>query len=90
MPSGGLSGRGGKVEVDEISAATRGSGVTGSVAGEMGEELHHGDFRAVFGGEPGEAIGALSRAASTSDADDDVWVGGEDIRSGHEKNIMRT
>jgi len=33
-----------------------------------------GDFGSVFGGEPGEAIGALSRATSTSDADDDVGV----------------
>jgi len=56
----------------------------------MGEELHHGDFPAVFGGEPGEAIGALSRAASTGDADDDVGIGGEDVHAGHEKNITRT
>jgi hypothetical protein len=41
----------------------------------MGEELHHGDFGGVFGGEAGEAIGALSRAASTTDANDDVGVG---------------
>ena len=32
----------------------------GAVAGEVGEELGHRDFGAVFGGEPGEAIGALS------------------------------
>ena len=56
----------------------------GAVAGEMGEELHHRDFRAVFGGEPGEAIGALSRAASTGDPDDDVGVRGEGIRARHE------
>ncbi len=71
--------RGGKVEVDEVGAAARRSGVAripdGVVAGEMGEELHHRDFRAVFGGETGEAIGALSRAASTADPDDDVGVG---------------
>jgi hypothetical protein len=44
--------------------------------GEMSEEFHHRNLRAVFGGEPGEAIGALSRAASTRDADDHVGVGG--------------
>ena len=48
----------------------------GAVAGEVAEELGHRDFRAVFGVEPGEAIGPLSRATSTSDADDDVGVGG--------------
>ena len=90
-----VRGRGGKFEVDEIGAAARGSGVAGvpdgAVAGEMGEELHHRDFRAVFGGEPGEAIGALSRATSTGDPDDDVGVGGEDIRARHEqKDITRT
>jgi hypothetical protein len=53
----------------------------GAVAGEMGEELHHRDLRTVFGGEPGEAIGALSRAASTGNPDDDVRVGGEEIRA---------
>src|SRR5271168_3117832 len=87
-------GRGGKFEVDEIGAAARGSGVAGvpdgAVAGEMGEELHHRDLRAVFGSEPGEAIGALSRATSTGDPDDDVGVGGEDIRARHEQNITRT
>lgn len=62
----------------------------GAVAGEMGEELDHRDLRAVFGGEPGEAIGALSRATSTGDPDDDVGVGGEDIRVRHVKNITRT
>src|SRR5208337_2933211 len=76
---GPVWGRGGKVEVDEVGAAARRSGVAGvpdgAVAGEMGEELHHRDFRAVFGGETGEAIGALSRAASTADPDDDVGVG---------------
>jgi hypothetical protein len=40
----------------------------------MGEEFHHRNLRAVFGGEPGEAIGALSRAASAGDADDDVGL----------------
>jgi hypothetical protein len=87
-------GRGGKFEVEEIGAAARRSGVAripdGAVAGEMGEELHHRDLRAVFGGEPGEAIGALSRATSTGDPDDDVGVGGEDIRARHEQNITRT
>ena len=91
---GPVWGRGRKVEVDEVGATARGSGVAGvpdgAVAGEMGEELHHRDFRAVFGGEPGEAIGALSRAASTGDPDDDVGVGGEDIRARHEQNITRT
>jgi hypothetical protein len=62
----------------------------GAVAGEMGEELHHRDFRAVFGGEPGKAIGALSRATSTGDPDDYVGVGGEAIRARHEQNITRT
>jgi hypothetical protein len=81
MPSVGLShGRGGKVEVGEVGAAARSSGVAGvpdgAVAGEMREEFGHRDFGAVFGGEPGEAIGALPRATSTSDADDDVGVGG--------------
>ena len=74
-----VGGRGGKLEVDEVGAAARRSGVAsvpdGAVAGEVGEELNHRDFRAVFGGEAGEAIGALSRAASTTDADDDVGVG---------------
>src|SRR5271165_5116313 len=69
-------GRGGKFEVEEIGAAARRSGVAripdGAVAGEMGEELHHRDLRAVFGGESGEAIGALSHATSTGDPDDDV------------------
>ena len=77
---GPVWGRGGKVEVDEVGAAARGSGVAGvpdgAVAGEMGEEFHHRNLRAVFGGEPGEAIGALSRAAAAGDADDDVGVGG--------------
>src|SRR5271165_6209360 len=87
-------GRGGKFEVDEIGAAARGSGVAripdGAVAGEVGEELHRRDLRAVFGSEPGEAIGALSRATSTGDPDDDVGVGGEDIRARHAQNIART
>src|SRR5271165_6400384 len=69
-------GRGGKFEVEEIGAAAWGSGVAGvpdgAVAGEKGEELHHRDLRAVFGGESGEAIGALSHATSTGDPDDDV------------------
>ena len=84
---GPVWGRGRKVEVDEVGAAARGSGVAGvpdgAVAGEMGEELHHRDLRAVFGGEPGDAIGALSRAAAAGDADDDLGVGGEDIRARH-------
>ena len=67
------------MEVDEVGAAARGSGVAGvpdgAVAGEMGEEFHHRKLRAVFGGEPGEAIGALSRATPTGDADDHVGVG---------------
>ena len=94
MSSVGLSGgRGGKVEVDEVGAAARRSGVAGfpdgAVAGEMGEELRHRDFRAVFGGEPGEAIGALSRAASTTDANDNIGVGRESV-GGHGENISRT
>ena len=68
-------GRRRKVEVDEVGAAMRGSGMAGvpdgAVAGEMGQELHHRNLRAVFGGEPGEAIGALSRAAAAGDAHDD-------------------
>ena len=57
----------------------------GAVAGEMGEEFHHRDFRAVLRGEPGEAIGALPRAAPTADANDDIGVGGKDIGAGHER-----
>jgi len=60
-----------------------------AVAGEMSEKLHHGDLRAVFGCEAGEAIGALSRATPAGDADDDVGVGGEDV-GGHCENITRT
>jgi len=91
---GPVGGRGGKLEVDEVGAAARRSGVAsvpdGAVAGEVGEELNHRDFRAVFGGEAGEAIGALSRATSTGDPDDDVGVAGENIRARHVKNITRT
>src|SRR5208282_2541408 len=65
-----------KLEVDEVGAAARRSGMArapdSAVSGEMGEELQHRDFGAVFRGEPGEAIGALPRAAPASDANDDV------------------
>ena len=78
-PVGPVWGRCRKVEVDEVGAAARGSRVAGvpdgAIAGEMGKELHNRDLGAVFGGEPGEAIGALSRAAAAGDADDDVGVG---------------
>ena len=82
-------GLGRKLEVDEVGAAARRSGMArapdSAVSGEMGEELQHRDFRAVFRGEPGEAIGALPRAAPASDANDDVGVGREDVRAGHER-----
>ena len=91
---GPIRRRGRKLEVDEVGAAARRSGMArapdSAVSGEMGEELQHRDFRAVFRGEPGEAIGALPRAAPASDANNDVGVGREASAPGmkeHNANI---